>query len=183
MQTVHLCFFHGLDSSPQGTKAGLFKKTYPECWIPELPPDIYRRVEIAAAGIKEPTLIIGSSLGGLTAVMYAMQHPDMVEGMVLMAPAVGCTDQSLLAGHKTLTESLYIPKGIPTVIVAGLRDELIPISDIRKMAARSPDRKSIQIHEVDDDHTLHGSIELMFRSVEQIIEATSQKRRTSLCEK
>jgi len=183
MQTVHLCFFHGLDSSPRGTKAGLLRKTYPECWIPELPPDICRRVEIVSEGIKQPTVIIGSSLGGLTAILYAMQHPDMVNGMVLMAPAVGSTDPSILADHKTLTESLYIPKGIPTVIVAGLRDELIPISDIRKMADRSPDRKSIQIYEVEDDHMLHGSLELMFRSVEQIIEATSRERRISLCEK
>jgi pimeloyl-ACP methyl ester carboxylesterase len=183
MQSVHLCFFHGLDSSPKGTKAGLLKKTYPECWVPELPPDIYRRVEIAAEGITEPTIIIGSSLGGLTAIMYAMQHPEMVNGMVLMAPAVGCTDQSILAVHKTLTDSLHIPREIPTIIVAGLRDELIPISDIRKVAHRSPDRKSIHVHEVDDDHMLHGSLDLMFRSIEQILRATSQNRRISSCGK
>lgn len=183
MQALHLCFFHGLDSSPQGTKAGLLKNTYPECWIPELPPDIYRRVEIAAEGITEPTVVIGSSLGGLTAVMYAMQHPEMVNGMVLMAPAVGCTDRSILAAHKPLTDSLYIPKDIPTVIVAGLRDELIPISAIRRVVQRSPDRKSIQVHEVDDDHMLHASLDLMFRSVEQILKATSQKRRISSCAK
>lgn len=179
MKTVQLCFFHGLDSSPQGTKAGLLKKAYPGCWIPELPPDIYQRIDIVEGGIKEPAVIIGSSLGGLTAVMYAMKHPEMVNGMVLMAPAVGCTDQSILAAHKPLTASLYIPKGIPTVIVAGLQDDLIPVSAIRSLVQRSPERASIRLHEVDDDHMLHASLELMFRSVEQILKAASQKMSVS----
>ncbi len=174
MKTVQLCFFHGLESSPQGTKAGLLRKAYPECWIPELPPDIYKRVEIAESGIRKPTVIIGSSLGGLTAIMVAMQHPEMLKGMVLMAPAVGCTDQSLLAEYKTLTASLYIPEGIPTVIVAGLRDELIPVSAIRSVVQRSPDPKSIQVCEVDDDHMLHQSLELMFRSIERLLTSASQ---------
>lgn len=179
MKTVPLCFFHGLESSPQGTKAGLLKKAYPKCWIPELPPDIYTRVEIAAEGITEPTVIVGSSLGGLTAIMLAMRYPETAAGMLLMAPAVGCTDQSILAGHKTLTESLYIPKGIPTVIVAGLRDELIPISAIRSLVDRSPDRKSIRVYEVDDDHMLHRSLELMFRSIDQILASVSQNSEVS----
>jgi pimeloyl-ACP methyl ester carboxylesterase len=178
MQAPYLCFFHGLDSSPQGTKAGLLKNIYPECWIPELPPDIYRRVEIASEGIKEPTVVIGSSLGGLTAIMVAIQHPKMVKGMVLMAPAVGCTDQSILPGYKALTDSLYIPRGIPTIIVAGLRDELIPVFAIRSLVERSPDRKSIHLYEVDDDHMLHRSLELMFRSVDRILSTTSESIRT-----
>ncbi len=173
MKATPLCFFHGMDSSPYGTKARLLRKAYPDCWIPELSPDIYDRVAIAAKGITQPTVIVGSSLGGLTAVMFAMQYPKRVKGMVLMAPAVGCSDQSILAGHEALAASLYIPEGIPTVIVAGLRDELIPVSAIRSMVNRSPDKILIQVHEVDDDHMLHQSLDVMFASIDRMLKATA----------
>lgn len=169
MKRFQLCFFHGLDSSPEGTKSRLLKKTYPECWIPHLPPDIYKRLEIVKTGITEPTVIIGSSLGGLTAVMFAMQHPEMVSGLVLMAPAVGCTEKSILADYEPLVGSLYIPGGFQTVIVAGIHDTLIPISAIRSVIERSPEKESIRLHEVDDDHMLHQSLELMFQEVEKVL--------------
>ena len=169
MKRIRLCFFHGLDSSPEGTKARLLKKTYPECWIPELPPDIYKRLEIVEIGITEPTVIIGSSLGGLTAVMFAMRHPEMIGGLVLMAPAVGCTDKSILADYEPLAEPLYIPAGFQTVIVAGIHDMLIPVSAIRSVIERSPGKESIRLHEVDDDHMLHQSLELMFQEIEKVL--------------
>jgi len=172
MKRFQLCFFHGLDSSPQGTKSKLLKKTYPKCWIPELPPDIYKRLEIVKIGITEPTVIIGSSLGGLTALMYAMQHPEMVSGLVLMAPAVGCTEKSILTDYEPLSESLYIPGGFQAVIVAGIHDTLIPISAIRSVIERSPEKESIRLHEVDDDHMLHQSLELMFQEVEKVLQNT-----------
>jgi predicted alpha/beta hydrolase family esterase len=168
-KTFPLCFFHGLDSSPGGTKARLLKKTYPECWIPELPPDIYKRIDIVEIGITAPAVVIGSSLGGLTAVMYAMAHPEMIRGMVLMAPAVGCTDKSILAEHQLIAESLYIPGGFQTVIIAGIHDTLIPISAIRSVIKRSPEQNSIRLHEVEDDHMLHDSLGLMFQEVEEVI--------------
>lgn len=163
-----LCFLHGLDSSPQGTKARLIRENHPECWIPELPPDVFERVEIVERGVKTPMLFVGSSLGGLTAILFAMRCPSMVKGMVLMAPAVGSSDRSILAGAAGLLESLYIPCSIPSVIVAGIRDELIPVSAIRSLVQRSPDPNNIRLHEVDDDHMLHQSLSLMLKSIEQI---------------
>ncbi|RJQ50026.1 MAG: alpha/beta hydrolase [Desulfobacteraceae bacterium] len=163
-----LCFLHGLESSPQGTKARLLRKHYPECWIPELPPDIFKRAEIVEKGTKTAMLIVGSSLGGLTAIMVAMRRPAMVSGMVLMAPAVGSFEGGILADAAGLTESLYIPAGVPAVIVAGIRDELIPVSAVRSLVERSPDPKSIRLHEVDDDHMLHRSLSLMLKSIEQM---------------
>ncbi len=84
-----LYFLHGMESSPQGTKSRLIRKTYPNCIIPELPPDIHRRNDILLNLIKEPAWIIGSSLGGLSALLFAMDNPGLVRGMVLLAPAVG----------------------------------------------------------------------------------------------
>ena len=45
---MNLCFLHGLDSSPQGTKASLLRAYDPSCLIPNLPPDINERLKILA---------------------------------------------------------------------------------------------------------------------------------------
>ena len=167
---MRLCFFHGLDSSPMGTKSRLFRTHYPTCWIPELPPDIYRRLDIVEADMKEPMVITGSSLGGLTAIMYAMKHPEMVRGLVLFAPAVGSKDGvSILADkEKGLLETLYIPENIPSEIIAGIGDEVIPISAIRNLVKRSPEPENIVLHEADDDHVLHQSFDLILETINEI---------------
>ena len=161
---MKLCFLHGLDSSPQGTKASLLRAYDPCCWIPNLPPDINERLKALEHGLREPMLIVGSSLGGLTALMYAISHPEMVHGLVLLAPAVGIKIEDLFTEeHKRIMSSVYIPQGIPTKLIVGLRDEVIPLSSIRAMIARSPDPANIQLLEVDDDHDLHKSLDLILQ--------------------
>jgi pimeloyl-ACP methyl ester carboxylesterase len=116
---MKLCFLHGLDSSPQGTKASFLRAYDSRCLIPNLPPDINERLKVLEHGLREPMLIVGSSLGGLTALMYAMSHPEMVHGLVLLAPAVGTKVEGLFTGeHKRIMSSVYIPRGIPTVAIA-----------------------------------------------------------------
>jgi pimeloyl-ACP methyl ester carboxylesterase len=166
------CFLHGLDSSPRGTKARLLKKRYPHCLIPSLPPDIHERVRIVERRLVEPLLMVGSSLGGLTALMVAMKHPETVEGMVLMAPAVGLSDPNLATPEfNRVLPSLYVPAGVPTINIAGLRDRVIPLPAIRAMIHRSPNPEQIRLHEVDDDHDLHQSLDLMLAAVKTILSA------------
>lgn len=166
---MNLCFFHGLESSPQGTKARLIRKKYPGCLIPALTPDLDQRVLIAEQTVKKPVLIVGSSLGGLTALMFADRHPDMTTAMVLMAPAVGCTDSSLFSEKQgRILSGVYVPAGIPTVVIAGKRDQLIPLAAIQNMIGRSPEPKDIRLHVVDDDHNLHRSMDLMMDEIEAL---------------
>jgi len=166
---MKLCFLHGLDSSPQGTKASFLRAYDSRCLIPSLPPDINERLKVLKQGLCEPMLIVGSSLGGLTALMYAMSHPEMVHGLVLLAPAVGIKIEDLFTEeYKRIMSSVYIPRGIPTVVIAGFRDEVIPLSSIRAMFERSPDPANIQLLEVDDDHDLHKSLDLMLQAIGQI---------------
>ncbi len=174
---MRLCFFHGLESSPKGTKSRLLRQHYPDCWIPELFPDIYNRIEIVEAGMEEPMVIAGSSLGGLTAIMYAMKRPEMVKGLVLLAPAVGSRDGiSIMADvEEGLLDSLYIPGNIPTAIIAGIRDELIPVTAIRALVQRSPQPEKIKLYEVDDDHMLHQSLDLMLKTISEILKISSDK--------
>ena len=168
---MRLCFFHGLESSPNGTKSTLLRQHYPNCWIPELPPHIFKRIEIVETGMDEPMMVTGSSLGGLTAVMYAMKHPAMVKGMVLLAPAVGSIDGISIMADKEegLLESLFIPENIPTAIIAGTRDELIPLVAIRALVQRSPQPDRIKLYEVDDDHMLHESLDLMLETIKEMM--------------
>jgi len=166
---MRLCFLHGLDSSPQGTKARLLKTHYPDCLIPSLPPEIHERLHMVEQALQEPSVVIGSSLGGLTALMFASTHPDLVEALLLLAPAVGCRNSSIFTeDQKQILESTYVPATIPTLIIAGIRDEVIPLSSIRALVQRSPDPDRIQLHEVDDDHNLQQSLGLMLESIEQI---------------
>ena len=57
---MKLCFLHGLDSSPQGTKASLLRAYDSRCLIPNLPPDINERLKVLEHGLREPMLIVGS---------------------------------------------------------------------------------------------------------------------------
>ena len=166
---MRLCFLHGLDSSPMGTKSRLLKQHYPQCLIPSLPPDIHKRFQIVEKSIVEPAFIIGSSLGGLTALMLAMKHPKTVKSLLLLAPAVGCTDKSLFSSEqKKILDTVYIPAGIPSVIIAGINDDVIPLASIRAMVGRSPDPENIELIEVDDDHNLHRSLDLMLQTIVKI---------------
>ena len=166
---MRLCFLHGLDSSPQGTKSRLLKTHYPDCLIPSLPPDIYERVRIVAREIHEPVFVVGSSLGGLTALMFAKAHPELIAALLLLAPAVGCRDNSIFnEDQQLMLDSLSLPETIPAVIIAGKRDDVIPIEAIRALVQRSPNPARIQLHEVDDDHNLHQSLGLMLDAIERM---------------
>jgi pimeloyl-ACP methyl ester carboxylesterase len=165
-----LCFLHGLDSSPHGTKARLLRQHYPEIWIPDLPPDIYLRMEILEKEFPGPMTVIGSSLGGLSAVMYAMRHPEMVRGMVLMAPALGVREDLIFSpDDRRKLGTLFFPEGIPAVVIAGLKDTLIPLSSIAEAIKRSPDPERISLRVMDDDHNLHGSLDRMLEAVAEVL--------------
>ncbi len=166
-----LCFLHGLDSSPAGTKARLIRKRYSHCRIPTLPPDIHERLRIVANDITTPHIVVGSSLGGLTALMFADRFPQRVRAMLLMAPAVGCTDPTLFTPEQEKAlQKICVPAGIPTVIVAGRQDELIPLGAIEALVQRSPAQKNIRLIAVNDDHNLHASLDLMMQLLAEMID-------------
>jgi enterochelin esterase-like enzyme len=172
---MSICFFHGMDSSPQGTKSTLLRRHYPEIWIPALPPDVGERLNILDREMNRPMVVVGSSLGGLTALLLAMRKPQRVEGLVLLAPAVGTNRPDLFEANQVKAlQTVYIPEGLPTTVIAGIRDDVIPISAIRSMVARSPDPERITVHEVDDDHNLHQSLDLMLQSIRQILDQVSR---------
>jgi pimeloyl-ACP methyl ester carboxylesterase len=92
-------YLHGFASGPQSRKAQFFRDRFArrgfDLEIPELAADGFARltitgqlavIEKAARG--EPVHLIGSSMGGYLAALYASLHRE-VETLVLLAPAFG----------------------------------------------------------------------------------------------
>ena len=96
---IRIVYLHGFASSPQSTKAQFFKRKFDQLSVPFEAPQLdeanFERltitgqlavVERAVAG--RPAVLMGSSLGGYLAALYAARHPGDVERMVLLAPAL-----------------------------------------------------------------------------------------------
>lgn len=96
---TRLLYLHGLASGPGSKKAQYFREQFAAMGvtltIPELDQGDFEHltltgqlgvIEREAAG--QPVSLIGSSLGGYLAALYAARHPE-VEKLVLMAPGFG----------------------------------------------------------------------------------------------
>ncbi len=165
-----LYFFHGLESSPQGIKAKLLKQHYPDSIIPELPPDLKKRDQIIDGLITEPAWIVGSSLGGLSALFFAMEKPELVKAMILLAPAVGFYNTSFFNEQEMQRiASVYVPSGVPCTIIAGEYDNVIPMKEIEKMIAKSQDKKAIKLIKLKDEHGLNKFPEVLLDCVSQMV--------------
>lgn len=168
-----LCFLHGLESSPEGTKGRLIRSRYPDAVIPALTPDLSERIKRIETELDRPCVMVGSSLGGLTALIYSNRHPEMVKAMVLMAPAVGRVIEDLYdAPAFEAFGSLAVPPGIPAAIVAGARDEVIPLEDVKALYERSADKDRVRLIIRDDDHNLHNCLDLMMDLIEGYLKAS-----------
>lgn len=93
-----IVYLHGFASSPLSSKAQFFRRRLEalgaEVCIPQLDAGDFANltvtgqmqvIERAAAG--QPVMLMGSSLGGYLAALYASRHPE-VEKLVLLAPAL-----------------------------------------------------------------------------------------------
>lgn len=96
---AEIVYLHGFASGPQSRKAQFFRERFQELGvgleIPDLAEGDFEHLTICrqlgvvkrlAAG--RPVALIGSSMGGYLAALYAARHPE-VSRLVLMAPAFG----------------------------------------------------------------------------------------------
>jgi len=95
---MRVVYLHGFASSPLSSKAQFFRARFAERGVPMAIPQLDEgRFEdltisgqlrvIADAVGEQPAILMGSSLGGYLAALYAARHPAQVERMVLLAPA------------------------------------------------------------------------------------------------
>jgi len=138
-------FIHGQESSSQGTKGVFFRDLFPEMIIPDFVGDVPTRMSKLNEILrdKQGILIIGSSLGGLMAALYAFQNPDRIRKLILLAPALNLPEFS---PHLSQTLTL------PVSIFHGKADELIPPQLIQAIAEKVFATLTFTL--VDDDHRL-----------------------------
>jgi pimeloyl-ACP methyl ester carboxylesterase len=151
IDATHILFIHGSSGDKSQTyKARILRGIFPGMLTPDFEGDLPERMEQLEAilGTETGWTLVGSSLGGLMAALFATQHPDQVCKLVLLAPAL------TLPGF---TRSLASQIAIPTIIIQGTRDDFIPLEPTRKLAEKV--FLSLTYIVVDDDHRLHKTAE------------------------
>ena len=123
------------------------------------------RLEPILGAAAEPPVVVGSSYGGITAVCAALRSGAPLAGLVLCAPA--------LARAEPPADSMDLSAPCPTIVIHGTRDQVIPIQVSRDFAA-GDDR--VTLNEVDDDHSLAGSLDLIVRATRSFAEGTPLRR-------
>jgi pimeloyl-ACP methyl ester carboxylesterase len=148
----HLIFIHGLMGSSQGVKASLLRQLYPDILTPDFSGSLEERMAQLERliGEKKGWTMIGSSLGGLMAVLFARQHTTQVSKLFLLAPALTWPD-FMQAALSTLD--------IPTLIYHGIRDELVPADEVQRIAEQV--FTHLDFHLVDDDHGLYKTVQTL----------------------
>lgn len=144
-----LIYLHGLDASSQGVKATLLRGLYPGMLIPDFRGDLDDRMQSLEAILSghEGWTIVGSSFGGLMGALFTCAHPDQVDMLVLLAPALIVPD---------FAASPPEPVSTPTIIFHGSRDEIIPLGLVRPLAEQV--FLNLTFNVVDDDHGLYQTV-------------------------
>ena len=148
----HVIISHGLQSSPDATKATAIAKVAQSIgWTTEIPDyrdldaaselgDVLSRIERlrALAGQRTPLVLAGSSMGAFISARVSLAVD--VQGLFLMAPP------TQLKGYDMLLEAAPVP----TCIVHGWHDELIPAGEVVRWAQARSDHLVL----VNDSHRL-----------------------------
>lgn len=164
---MHLLFAHGLESGPIGRKSQALIDAGYEVIAPDCRGlNLAQRVPVIVAALmaaERPPLLVGSSFGGiagLVAALMAAERGVVVPGIVLCAPAL------MLPPPPDTVQGLGCPA--PTIVVHGLRDEVIPIEVSRSFAREH----GAQLREVDDDHGLgNAGLAVILAAVRELADA------------
>ncbi|MBW4440937.1 MAG: alpha/beta fold hydrolase [Plectolyngbya sp. WJT66-NPBG17] len=198
-------YLHGFASSPQSTKArqlrDRFRSVHLSLEIPDLNQDDFQHLtltrqiqQVKNLLTEEPTTLIGSSFGGLTAAWIA-QECSQVDRIVLLAPAFNYLNhwlptfapselekwrsgEPILIYHYATGGSLplnyeivsdlaqydedQLQKPIPTLVLHGTQDEVIPIKQSRSNAEV---RSWVELIELESDHSLVNQEAQIWRAI------------------
>ena len=157
--TGHVIISHGLQSSPDASKAtALADRAQALGWSHERPDfreidavselgDVHARItrlrQLASLN-RGPLVLAGSSMGAFISARVSLEIPLI--GLFLMAPP------TRLQGYDIALEAAPVP----TRIVHGWHDELIPAIEVVRWAQARGDHLVL----VDDSHRLAGNVRL-----------------------
>lgn len=166
----HVILSHGLESGPQATKVSAMAEVAEALGYSSERPDyrdidatrqvreVQRRLERLlqrCAQAPRPLVLAGSSMGAFISALASREVP--VAGLFLLAPPVHLEGypRQLIAAH------------VPTVVVHGWDDELIPAGDVVRWARARRDRLLL----VDDDHRLGAHVQFCAQEFGRFLEA------------
>lgn len=155
-----LVFLHGLESGPHGSKYHALLDIDPKIIAPDCSGlnDIHERLNVIGKCLEgiERMILVGSSFGGLAAVLFAQQpeNRNRVAGCLLCAPAIS------LAARGEIT---WVPPS--TIILQGTQDDLVPWEESEKFSQAH----NLRFVKVEDDHRLSGSRELLVKLARELL--------------
>lgn len=196
-------YLHGFGSSPAAKKGVAFSEYFAPRGIAFERVDLRvpsgdrlrlsAMIEAARARVGDRAIVVGSSLGGLTASRLAEREPR-VAALVLLAPAFQLArrwraalpgfDAWQRTGFRTVTSSSgdvheldygfvedveavdvgFPDVRVPTLIFHGRGDESVPIEHSREFVARHP---HVRLIELDDTHELVASLPIILPEAER----------------
>jgi len=191
-------YLHGFASGPASTKGRLLGERFAGCGmtleIPDLNGADFERLTLSGqlervtdATRGEPVCLIGSSLGGYVAALYAARHPE-VSRVVLLAPAFAFARRYLdligpvqaSEGERTGWLPVYERRvwwGLiedacryeefpevaqPVLVIHGIHDDVVPPALSEEFVRRQPQAR-LQL--VDSDHDLLSAIDVIWEAV------------------
>jgi len=189
MAALTVIYLHGFASSPTSGKALYLQRQFTRLGIPFHIPDLNqgdfthltltRQIhQIEGLLPPTPTVLIGSSFGGLTAAILAEDHPQIRQKMtadqlrqwqdqgVLWVYHYG-EGKELPLHYEFLSDlerykDREFQRPVPTLIIHGHQDEVVPIS-VSETYARS--RPWVRLVPVADDHSLQGDLPRMWQEM------------------
>jgi len=160
-----ICFSHGKESGPVGTKILAMSAVAEQAGHQTLSID-YRGIDEPEARVEKllseldtdnrPLILVGSSMGGFVSIVASTTiKPD---GLFLMAPAVYLDGYN----HIELT-----PVAEQIFVIQGWHDEIVPCENVIKFSQKH----SADLYLCNDGHTLAGSIELIKQQFSKFLSA------------
>ena len=205
-------YLHGFASGPRSTKGMRFADHFAARGLPldrldlRVPSFEHLRlsamIDVAQRAIgddpNERAVVIGSSLGGLTAARLAERDPR-VSRLILMAPAFQLVERWRIAlgdafaewertgwrdvldyttGQPARVDFGFVEDArevdvgfpdvrVPTLIVHGIHDDVVPVDHSRRFAAGKP---HVRVIEVDDGHELINSLPRILAETDAFLE-------------
>jgi pimeloyl-ACP methyl ester carboxylesterase len=138
-------FIHGLESSSRGTKGVFLRGRYPDMIIPDFHGPLQERMHKLSSLLSDPPslIMVGSSLGGLMATIFALENPNRVKKLILLAPALTFPDFEPYLHHRI---------EMPVTVYHGKKDDVVPAAPTYEVARKIFGNLAFNV--VDDDHTL-----------------------------
>lgn len=153
---------HGLEGSPEGTKASALRAAGFELLAPDGRGKVLAqriaeldRVSKDLAGRR--VLLAGSSYGGLAAAWLAQAFPERFCGLLLLAPA-------LHHRESPAEEAIRPPPGLPVIVLHGAWDEVVPVQASRDYVAGSQARLRV----LEDGHALVDSLPAIIAAAREL---------------